>query len=360
MNKLSTSTMASKQLTSAYFDPRQPGSFTAVSTFKRNHNTKKDPAEWLNQYPAYTLHKPTRQRFQRNRVVVGGIDHLWQLDLSDLSGIAKYNDKYRFLLFCIDVLSKHLWVVPLKTKTADSILEAFMYILKTSQRKPMAVQSDEGTEFVNHKFKALLRKLNINFYYTFNAESKASIVERVQRTMKGKMWRYFTHNHTYRYIDVLSDLVHSYNWSYHRSIKTKPALVNHSNAQDVWNTLYSDLNAVPPIAYKFNIGDRVRITTKRRTFQKGYESNWSEETFEITNRIPRHPPVYEVKDMMDEIIEGTFYEKELQKVSAAQDLFIVEKVLKTRKRKNHPKEYLVHWRGWPKKFDSWVTTLHNV
>jgi len=352
--------MTPNQLTSTYFDPRQPASYAGASTFRKNHKTKKDPTEWLSEYPAYTRHKPTRQRFRRNRVVVGGIDHLWQLDLSDLSGIAKYNDQYKFLLFCIDVLSKHLWVIPLKTKTADTIVKAFIHILKTSKRKPIAVQSDEGTEFVNQKFKSLLRKLDINFYYTYNSESKASIVERVQRTYKGKMWRYFTHKHTYRYIDVLPDLVHSYNWSYHRSIKTKPALVNHQNAQDVWNTLYSDLNTVPPIAYKFNIGDRVCITTKRRTFQKGYESNWSEETFEIIKRIPRHPPVYELKDMMGENIEGTFYEKELQKVSAAQDLFIVEKVLKTRKRKNHPKEYLVHWRGWPQKFDSWVTDLHNV
>ena len=350
--------MTAEQPTPSYFNPREPGSFAGASTYKREH--KKDSSEWLKAYPAYTLHKPARRHFPRNRVVVGGIDHLWQCDLTDLSGIAKYNDKYTFLLFCIDVLSKFLWVIPLKTKSSETVADAFKSILETSNRKPLAVQSDEGTEFLGRPFRSLLQGLKIKFYYTYNAESKASIVERVQRTIKGKMWRYFTHNNTYRYIDVLQDLVYSYNWTYHRSIKTKPALVNQDNAQEVWNTLYHDLNKIPMLKYKFNLRDRVRILTKRRTFQKGYEGNWSEEIFEVTKRIPRHPPVYEITDLMGEKIEGTFYEQELQKVTDNQDLFIVEKIIKTRRRKNHPREYLVKWRGYPDKFNSWTSDLQHV
>lgn len=256
----------------SYFDPKQPGSFAGISTYVKQHKLDKKNVERLLDQPAYTLHKPARRKFPRNRVVVGGIDHLWQCDLSDLSGIAKYNDQYTFLLFCIDVLSKYLWIVPLRSKSADSIIKAFQFILKTSKRQPLAIQSDEGTEFVNQHFKAFLNKHNIKFYFTYNAESKASIVERVQRTIKGRMWRYFTHKNTYRYIDVLQDLTHSYNWTFHRSIKTKPALVNRDNAQVVWNTLYHNLNNVPMIKYKFQLKHHVRILTKKRSvFQKGYE-----------------------------------------------------------------------------------------
>ena len=357
---MGTFIMTTSQKASTYFDPKEPGSYAGLSTYAREH--KKDKSkELLKKFPAYSLHKPARRHFKRNRVVVGGIDHLWQCDLTDLSGIAKYNDKYKFLLFCIDVLSKYLWVIPLRSKSAETVLEAFKSILKSSKRKPLTVQSDEGKEFVNHQFKSFLKKIHIKFFFTYNAESKASIVERVQRTIKNKMWRYFTHNNTYRYIDVLSDLVHSYNWTYHRSIQTKPALVNRHNAQDVWDILYRDLYTVPNIKYKFNLQDRVRILTKKRSmFQKGYESNWSEEVFEITKQIPRYPPVYEITDLMGEKIEGTFYEHELQKATDDQDLFIVEKVLKTRKRKNHPREYLVKWRGWPEKFQSWTTNLQHV
>lgn len=112
--------------------------------------------------------------------------------------------------------------------------------------------------------------------------------------------------------------------------------------------------------YTFNIGDKVRIVNKKKLFRKGYESGWSEEIFKVTSRLPRHPPVYGLSDLMNEKLSGTFYAKELQKVDADQDLFIVEKVLKTRRRKGHPKEYFVQWRGWPEKFNSWVTDIYNV
>ena len=64
----------------------------------------------------YTLHKPVRRRFKRNRVIVGGIDQQWQMDLADMQSMQKLNDGYRYLLVCIHVFSKYAWVVPLKNK----------------------------------------------------------------------------------------------------------------------------------------------------------------------------------------------------------------------------------------------------
>ena len=46
----------------------------------------------------YTLHKPARRHYKRNRVIVGGIDELWQMDLADMQAIATDNDGYRYLL----------------------------------------------------------------------------------------------------------------------------------------------------------------------------------------------------------------------------------------------------------------------
>ena len=57
----------------------------------------------------YTLHKPIRRRFKRNRVMVGGIDQQWQMDLADMQSMQKFNDGYRYLLVCIDVFSKYAW-----------------------------------------------------------------------------------------------------------------------------------------------------------------------------------------------------------------------------------------------------------
>merc|ERR1712002_251379 len=99
------------------------------------------------------------------------------------------------------------------------------------------MQTDKGSEFTNRIVQAFLKKKTIDFFVTEN-ETKASIVERFNRTLKEKMWKYFTHRNTVKYMPVLQKLVTSYNNSYHRSIKTKPALVNKSNEGIVWKNLY--------------------------------------------------------------------------------------------------------------------------
>lgn len=73
----------------------------------------------------YTRHKPSRKKFKRNRVIANGIDDLWQIDLADVSNISKHNSKYRYLITCIDVFSKFAWVIPIKNKIADTVLDGF-------------------------------------------------------------------------------------------------------------------------------------------------------------------------------------------------------------------------------------------
>jgi hypothetical protein len=172
--------------------------------------------------------------------------------------------------------------------------------------------TDQGTEFLNKHFRALMKEEDIELYNTYN-ETKASIVERLIRTLKTKMWRYFTAKKTMRYIDMLPRSVYSYNHSVHRSIRTKPVDVTTENEKKVWHTLYDDHNVVKNVKYKFKIGDQVRISKMKRTFEKGYLPNFSKEIFTISKQIPCDPPVYKLKDLDGEELKGTFYEKELQK-----------------------------------------------
>ena len=72
------------------------------------------------------------------------------------------------------------------------------------------VQSDKGNEFLNSAFRDMLKRHGIKFYTSENEDLKASVVERFNRTLKTKMYRYFTHKNTRRYIDVLDDMLHSY------------------------------------------------------------------------------------------------------------------------------------------------------
>ena len=182
-------------LASVYYDPKRSGGFCGVDRLykdvkkegKFNINRTK-MKEWLMKQDAYTLHKPMGRRFRRNRVIVGGIDEQWQMDLADMQSMQKFNDGYRYLLVCIDVFSKYAWVVPLKNKTGLSLVDAFTL---SSGRKPEKIITDQGTEFFNKHFKSLLKDEDIELYNTYN-ETKASVVERRIRMLKTRMWRYFT------------------------------------------------------------------------------------------------------------------------------------------------------------------------
>ena len=215
---------------------------------------------------AYTLHKPIRRLFKRNRVIAGSIDQQWLMDLADMQSMQKFNDGYCYLLVCIDVFSKYAWVVLLKNKKGLTLVEAFKIIL-ASGRKPEKIITDQGTEFFNKHFKALLKDEDIELYNTYN-ETKASVVERLIRTLKTRMWRYFTAKKTMRYIDMLPDLVYSYNHTIRRSIKKTPEDVTVDNEKQVWHTLYDDRDEVKHVKYKFNIGDQVTISKSNVRLKK--------------------------------------------------------------------------------------------
>ena len=108
--------------------------------------------------------------------------------------------------------------------------------------------------------------------------------------------------------------------------------------------------------YKFKIGDQVRISKIKRTFDKGYFPNFSKEIFTVSKQIRRDPPVYKLKDYDGKELKGTFYEKELQKVIKSDDVYEVEKIIKKRGRGRNV-QYLLKWLGYPNKFNSWVPLL---
>ena len=91
--------------------------------------------------------------------------------------------------------------------------------------------------------------------------------------------------------------------------------------------LYGKTERPKPERFKFKVGDHARLSLRKRLFKKGYKMNWTEEIFQVVNCLPRTPVVYEVRDLLERPLEGTFYEKELQKVKRP-DIFRVEKVLK--------------------------------
>jgi len=337
---------------SYYYNVPAADSFSsAVGLARQSKKPIKNVYDWLSDQDAYTLHRRIVRRFKRRKTYSKGINDLWQIDLVDLSWLAKDNDGYRYLLMCIDVLSKFGRVQLLKTKASAAVRDAFAAMIVDV--KPTFVQSDKGTEFLNSTFQKLLIDNGIKHYTSENDDLKCAVVERWNRTILERLFRYLTYKNTTRYIDVVKDIVESYNRSFHSCIKMAPVDVTIENESEVRKRLY------PPkpktTKFKFSVSDTVRISGARRIFDKGYRGNWSHEIFKVSARYPTDPVTYSLIDESGEGIRGKFYEPELQKVKA-KDVYKIERVIKTRKRKGNT-EYFVKWLGYPDKFNSWVTDI---
>ena len=280
---------------------------------------------------------------EKRRVEVRGIDKIWAADLIEMQAFSEFNNGFRYLLAVIDVFSKFGWIVPLKQKTGVAVAEAFQAILKN--RRPEKLWVDKGREFYNKN----VMSLGIDLYSTEN-EEKSCVVERWNRTMKDKMFKYFSANNTRKYIDVLQEMVNDYNNTVHSSIKMTPVEASmKKNEERVLLSLYPEKLKIKEreITPLFKIGDRIRITKKKTTFEKGYTPRWTEEVFTVTGIQYTDPITYKISDQSGEEIIGSFYEQELQKTN--QEIYRIEKVLKKEGNKS-----FVKWLGYPDSFNSWV------
>jgi transposase InsO family protein len=338
-----------------YYDVSHADSFGSFAGLRRQTKaTDSDIHDFLAKQRAYTLHRNIRRKFMRRKTWSKCINDLWQIDLVDLSSLSRYNNGYRYLLTCIDVFSKVARVVPVKSKNASVVRDAFATMLLDD--KPNLVQSDKGTEFLNSIFQQLLTANDIRHYTSENDDIKCAVVERFNRTILTKLFKYFTYKNTYHFLDILPSLIKSYNATFHRSIKMAPKDVKFENESLVRKRLY------PPkpkrLKWKYELGDTVRLSGAKRVFAKGYRQKWTEELFKVVQRHPTSPPTYSIEDYNGERIKGKFYVQELQKVVDS-GLYRIEKVLRTRKRAGQD-EYFVKWEGYPASFNSWVQNVEHL
>jgi transposase InsO family protein len=200
-----------------YYDPEHRAGFGTVSILvKARKKNRKYMQEWLSAQDTYALHKQVGKRFPRNPYTVTNIDDVWEMDLADLTSLSKYNDGNKFLLNIIDVFSRYTWSVPLKDKTGASVTTPLKTLFKS--RQPLILQSDKGTDFLNKTVQRYLKTEDVSFHTTHNPDIKDAIIERFNKTLKTRMYRYFTKNNTYRYLGVLDKLVQGYNNSIHSTI----------------------------------------------------------------------------------------------------------------------------------------------
>ena len=341
----------------AYNDPKFPGSLSGFNQFYEGVKSK-DPSvsesqvkKALRSIDSFTLHKPIKKPPIYRRVYTKGIGYQYEIDLVDLSKFKDENDGHTFVITIIDTFSKRAWAFKLKSKSAKAITEVMKPFLK--KHRPQKISFDQGGEFVNRLFLNLLKKYKIKHFHTYSIR-KCAVIERFNKTLKGKMYRYFTARGSHRYVDILQDLINNYNNSKHSSIKMRPIDVNESNEHIVRRNLF------PPVVKEkkhmkanFKIGDTVRVTRKKTVFQKGYEQTHSYEIFTVSKILQTYPITYKIRDYKSNEILGSFYTNEIQLVSKSDNIWPVEKIIRSRKRRGQT-EYLVQFKGYPEDANSWI------
>ena len=342
---------------SRYTDPKAPASFTGKRKFyheikKRFPVNSKQVDKFLQTQDAYTIYRPAKLKFPTRPMISVGLDFQWDMDLADVANLKKDNDGITFLLVAIDILSRYAWVVPLPNKTGVAVVKGLEEMI--GKRFPVQVRTDFGKEFANRAVQTFFKQQNIHHFIARNPP-KASVCERFIRTLREKMYRYFEHANSYRYLDILQDLVDSYNNTTHRSIGMAPSAVTYDNENQLWEAQYKR-GRKKKERFKLAVGDMVRISHMKHPFSRGYQQQYTEEIFWVASKFHRQNfALYQLKDCQDETIQGTFYQAELQKVFKPEDtLWKVEKVVKQR-RKGRKQEYFIKWLNFPKECNSWVS-----
>lgn len=317
--------------------------------------------EWLHNQYSYSMHKRAPVQFKRNPILVANMDDQWQADLLFLDNLGKFNEGMKIILIVIDVVSRFMWVEPMKTKTGVSTTAAFEAILeRASPRKPKKLQTDKGTEFLNSTFQSMLSKHGIDFFTTYS-DMKAAIAERAVQTLKVLIHKYIREHNTKYYMDKLQDIVTTYNRSYHSATKYAPADISEENVHHVLNNLYGFLwekdllRAKPP---RFKVGDYVRVSKVRsHPFRKSYLGNWTEEIFQISKVIETVPKfTYKIKDLKNgsEIL-GSYYDEDMLKVSSEHHYWNIEKIIEEKQNAQGKKMFLVKWEGHDESHNSWIS-----
>jgi hypothetical protein len=300
-----------------YFSAKQPGAYAGITEFMKNakYIDKDEVERILSGLYTYNVHRSVRKRFPRRPMICVTTDWLWQSDVLFYQKYKRQNRGFAYILVCVDCFSKYLFCEPMKLKTADNVRQGLESIFKKYKRKPTLLQTDRGTEYYSKQVKSFLTKNGIKLYST-HTTMKAMMAERYIRTVKTKLERLMTHTGSKIWVDSLQMIVDNINNSFNASIKMKPSEVKKSNEGQVFQNIYHKIISKKPKKPKYSVGDFVKITNVKLTFAKGYEQNLSDSTFKIEQIKELYPvPVYILKDLEGNMLEGGFYEEEIKKVS---------------------------------------------
>lgn len=310
--------------------------------------TLKKVSDILAQNEGYTRHRQVKEEKTSPTYIYFKRDSI-QLDLIDIRALSDSNDNFKWILSSIDCFTKMAQCEPLKSKTQDNVLFGFKEILKRFKQKPKSIYTDAGSEF-GLKFKDYCNTNKIKIFYAISTKQKASMVERLNLTLKKMIYSYMTDKGSLRFIPHLQKIVKSYNSKIHSSLPNITPLQAEVGDEDTtfnirqMNELkYLSAKKVPA---KFTVGQKVRISTAKNIFSRGFKPQHQGEIFTVESvdrRLPR--PRYRLTDYYGkEKILGHFTNNELQPVR--KEHFNIEKILQTKTDRKGIKKHLVKFEDY--------------
>nr|CAD2193613.1 unnamed protein product [Meloidogyne enterolobii] len=316
-----------KILDRLYKDVNSSTCFTSLEPLLREARrldksiSRDDVKKYLSTQDTYTLHRRAVRKYKRMRTLAAGLHTEWQADLSIFDRLGIQNNGFKYLLVCIDTLSRMIFVEPVKSK---------------------------------HNME--------HFSMVTSPQWHAGMAERANRSIKERLYRYFTEKRTLKWVDVIQDIVNAINNSFNSSIDMRPVDVTYKNAEKLRLKLKDKARVeLGPKRWKntnFSVGDKVRIEKYKHIFQKGYLPNFTDEIFVINQvrLVPHQRPTYRLNDQKGELIRGWFYANDLCLVRDRKKedvLYDIEKVLKKRKFDGED-QCFVKWKGYSAKYNIWI------
>lgn len=352
---------ARRRVLRAYVTPGHPVAFSAPARVAKHFGISGGKAkELLEEIEGYTLHREFKQPRHYNPYYVHGRREQAQADLVDVARLAADNGGVTFLLVLIDVMTKRMWVYPLKNKNAETMRAAMDGWLRSLRTKPKTLTTDRGNEFVNRRVQQALRQHDVE-WQPANGTLKAAIAERVNKTLQILMYKYMTENETTKYVGQLPALVRTYNRRGHRTLEgmtpaeaDKPR--NENRLRAIFHARYEKIGRMRKLHLPFKVGDVVRVKSdpkKITSAARAYAQQFKGEFFRIV-RINRTLPIalyYLRSNDNDDYIEGGFYANELQRQRG--DVYKIEAELGRRVRRG-VREILVKWKYFGPRWNQWI------
>ena len=273
-------------------------------------------ADFLRHHDVHGVYRRiVKKKFPRRRVIARFPFEIFMGDLIEYPQYKYKNHGFKFILVLIDCFTKKLYTAPMKKKTKECAALAFESIFKDFDRYPINIVTDRGLEFYNSEVQKLFDSYGINHYsIPTKTPWKASQAERVIRTLKSRLEKYFRQKNTKNWVDVLNDFTTNYNATPHSAHKIPPQEVSDLNRKMVYKRLYPSQNLT--IVCKLKKGDKVRKIKDKTLFEKGYTENWSDEIYRIADvRQSNSVCWYKLENLAGETQDGVWYYYQLNLVA---------------------------------------------